>query len=111
MSKKPEDLTHKELLENLIYDENIQDNMHVSNDYADDEYGNSLITMGFEGKKSAKTKGTHAMILFTFNREGRMVNMEIATREIGQRKWQVASSEVFVDFKPRFSDSGLKKDN
>jgi hypothetical protein len=102
--KALEDLTHKELFETIIYDENIQDNMHVSNDYSLDKYGNSLITMGFQGVGIGKKKGTHAMIIFSFNTRGRMVNMEIATREVGQRKWQVASSEKFVDFTARYGD-------
>lgn len=107
--KALEDMTHQDLVEALIYDENIQDNMHVSNDYATDEYGNSMITIGFEGVEKNKHKGTNAMILLTFNKSGRLITMEVATAPRNQHRWQVAISEKFVDMKPRFG-VGKEKD-
>lgn len=106
MSKKTKNIdhfTHLELFEALIYDENVQDNLSVSNDYEPDKYGNNIITMGFEGTaNNSKRTQTNAMILFTFNKEGRMISMEIAVRERGQRKWQIATSDKFIDMKSRF---------
>lgn len=107
--KALDDMTHQDLFEALIYDENIQDNMHVSNDYELDEYGNNLITIGFEGVDRPKQKGTNAMVLLTFNKKGRLVTIEVATMIRGQHKWQVAVSERFVDMKPRFSVKSLDK--
>lgn len=99
--KKP---THQQLFEELIYDENIQDNITVSNNYEEDELGNSIITMGFVGVGTKRKKGSQGFVVFTFNKKGRMVNMEIATKEASARKWQIAISEVFVDMTPRFGD-------
>jgi hypothetical protein len=105
--KKPktlEDATHLELFEQLIYDENIQDNLTVSNNYAEDEHGNSIITMGFEGLES-KEKGvlkTNAVLLFNFNQKGRLVGVEVATKEHKYGDWHVAVSEIFMDMKTRF---------
>ena len=110
--KSLDELTHLDLLELLIYDENIQDNLNVSNDYEHDQYGNSMITIGFEGVPNSRKKTqTNAMILLTFNKEGRMVSMEIATREKGSRKWQVATSEKLIDMKTRFGIETTNKTN
>jgi hypothetical protein len=115
MSKKIkslDDLTHLDLVEALIYCENIQDNLSVSNDYPEDQYGNSMITMGFEGVPNNRRRtATHAMILFTFNRQGRLVSLEVATREKGNRKWQVATSEKLIDMKTRFGIEPSNKTN
>ena len=101
--KSLDELTHLDLTELLIYDENIQDNLNVSNDYDLDQYGNSMVTIGFEGVPNNKKKTqTKAMVLLTFNKEGRMVSMEVATREKGSRKWQIATSEKLIDMKTRF---------
>jgi len=110
--KSLEELTHLDLLELLIYDENIQDNLSVSNDYEPDQYGNSMITIGFEGVPNNRKKTqTNAMILLTFNKEGRMVSVEVATRERGSRKWQVATSEKLLDMKTRFGVETTNKIN
>jgi hypothetical protein len=101
-SKKVEDLTHLDIFNLLIYDENIQDNLSVSNDYDEDEHGNNVITIGFEGVPDENKISTNGMVLLMFNREGRLINMEMATKEKKAKKWQVAVSEKFVDMKSRF---------
>lgn len=106
MSKKQ--VTHKQLFEHLISDENIQDNMDVSDDYEPTKNGNSIMTLSFAGVGTARKKGTNCIILMEFNPEGRMVCMEVATRKVGERSWQVASSEKFVDFKPRFGNDEIQ---
>ena len=100
--KNIEDLTYLDLIEALIYDENIQDNLNVSNDYEPDEHDNSIVTIAFEGPTVKRKKGTACLIIFTFNRRGRMVGVEVATRKKGDRHWQVASSEKMVDFTSRY---------
>jgi hypothetical protein len=105
MSKAP---THKQLFEHLISDENIQDNIDVSDDYENTKNGNSIITMGFEGTGTAKKKGTHCVILLEFDKDGRLFCMEVATRKKGEKNWQVASSEKFVDFKPRLGNDAIQ---
>ena len=105
--KALEDMTHKDLFEGLIYDENIQDNMHVSNDYAEDKYGNTVITMGFEGTGGRKNFPANAIMLFSFNKRGRLVSVEVAMRKKGDQFWYIASSERFVDMKARFGSDEL----
>ena len=112
MKKQLEDLTHMELVSALVYDDSVADNIFVSDDYPTDENGNTLITMGFEGKKVGKARGSNAMILFTFNKKGRLVRLEAAVRESGQKQWQIASSEILIDMKTRFMDlDPMPKDN
>lgn len=105
--KSLEDLTHQDLIEGLIYDENIQDNINVSNDYAEDQYGNNLVTMYFEGKGTKRKKGNVCLILFTFNRKGRLIGIETAMRAKGERNWQVATSQEFADFTARFGSDAF----
>ena len=104
--KALEDMTHQDLIEALIYDENIQDNLYVSDDYAPDKHGNNLITIGFE-ETGKKKRGPAGFILLTFNSKGRMVSMEVAIRKNG-REWIIASSEKLVDFTARFGNDILK---
>lgn len=105
--KELEDMTHQDLIEALIFDENIQDNLYVSNDYAPDKHGNSLITLGFEEGGTRKKKALAGFILLTFNPKGRMIGMEIAIRKKG-KDWEIASSEKLVDFTARFGSDILK---
>ncbi len=91
--------THKELIEELIYDENIADNVDVCDGYEPDKYGNSIVTISFEGKKIGKKKGVNGMLVLLFNKKGRMVSMEMATCTKGKNKWQIASSNKFINFK------------
>jgi hypothetical protein len=105
MSKK--EITHKMLLEHLVRDENIADNIEVSEDYDTMENGNTLITMGFQGVSSTRKKGTRCIVLFEFTKEGRLACVEVATKKTKERHWQVASSEKFVDFKPRYGNDEI----
>lgn len=105
--KALEDMTHQDIVEALVFDENIQDNLYVSNEYAPDKYGNHLVTIGFEESTTSKKKRRPAgFVLFTFNAKGRMVNMEVAIRKSG--KWIMASSEKMIDFTARFGNDILK---
>lgn len=92
-------MTHKELIEKLIYDENIYDNIDVQDGYEPDKYGNSIVTMSFEGIDFGKKKGVNGMLIMLFNKKGRMVSMEIATCKKGKNDWQIAASEKFTNFK------------
>ena len=91
-------MTHKKLIEKLINDENIIDNIDVCDSYEQDNYGNTLITMSFEGVDLGKTKGYDGIISFMFNNEGRLVRVEMATSKKGKNSWQIALSEKFVNF-------------
>jgi hypothetical protein len=104
--KALEDMTHQDLIEALIFDENIQDNLYVANDYAPDKHGNSLITIGFEEPGTKKKRGLAGFILFSFNPKGRMINLEVAVRK-GGKEWEIASSGKLVDFAARFGDNLL----
>jgi len=110
--KALEDMTHQDLVEALIADDNISDNLYVSDDYSADRHGNRLITMGFEESRIKKKKTPAGFILFTFNPKGRLVNLELAIRKHG-KEWVIASSEKLVDFTARFGndilDSGKTK--
>lgn len=106
MSKR--EVTHKKLFEHFIQDENIQDNMNVSDDYGPAENGNTIITMGYEGVGTSRKKGTNCVIVLEFNKEERLVGMEVATRKIGERNWQIAVSDKFVDFKPRYGTEEIQ---
>lgn len=97
-----EEMTHQDLIEALIFDENIQDNLYVSNDYAPDEYGNNIISMGFEEQGKRRKKGLAGFILFAFNPKGRLVSIEVAIRKRGNKEWQLASSEKLIDFESRY---------
>lgn len=93
-------MTHKELFEKLIYDENISDNIDVQDGYEPDKYGNSIITLSFEGVDfSKRKKGVNGMLILLFNKKGRMVSMEMATCKKGKKDWQIAASEKFANFK------------
>jgi len=114
--KALEDMTHQDLIEALIYDENIQDNLHVANDYAPDKYGNTLISVGFEEPGLKKKKSLAGFILFSFNPKGRLINLEVAIKK--GKDVEIASSERLMDFTARFGDdvlntalSGKKKEN
>lgn len=109
--KALEDMSHQDLFEALIYDENIQDNMHVANDYGKDEYGNSIITMSFEEKEKKSDKTPKAIMIFSFNRPGRLVKIEVATKVKNKRAWNVVRSENFVDFSPKYDVQRTKKNN
>lgn len=100
--KALEDMSHLDLFEALIYDENIQDNLFVTNDFEPDKHGNNMIAMSFEGVEESKSNGNKAVMLFTFNRSGRLMSMEVATLDRRKRKWNTVKSETFVNMKPRF---------
>lgn len=106
--KALEDMTHQDLIEALVFDENISDNVLVSDDYALDKYGNSLITINLEGVMSEKKKAMNGLLLLTFNSQGRMISMEVATCKKGKKNWQIATSDKFVDFTQDFV--GANKD-
>ncbi len=91
-------MTHKQLFLKLISDENIFENIDVSDDYEKDEWGNGVITMAFESPKGKKKKPVRAFLVFMFNAKGRLINVEVATKERGQKDWQVATSEHFINF-------------
>lgn len=93
-------MSHKELIEKLINDENIADNIDVCDGYEPDKYGNSIVTMSFEGVDiSKRKKGVNGMLIFLFNKKGRMVSLEIATCKKGKKDWQIAASQKFTNFK------------
>ena len=92
-------MTHKELFDKLIYDENISDNVDVRADYEPDEYGNSIVTFSLESPDVGRKKGISGMLILLFNTNGRMVSMEIATSQKDKKKWQIAASEKFINFK------------
>lgn len=109
--KALEDMSHLDLFEALIFDENIQDNLFVTNAFEPDEHGNNMIAMSFEGVNSTKTDGNKAMMLFTFNKSGRLVGMEVATLDKSKKKWYITKSETFVDMKPRWVGVTNTKDS
>lgn len=92
-------MSHKELIEKLIYDENIADNIDVCDGYEPDKYGNSIVTLSFEGVDLGRKKGVNGMLILLFNKKGRMVSMEIATCKRGKKDWQIAASQKFTNFK------------
>jgi len=107
--KALDDMTHLDLIEGLVSDENISDNIDVSDDYPPDKHGNSLITMSFEGaSQDGKKKGVNGIVVFTFSPQGRMLSVEVATCKKGKKDWQIATSEKFVDFSQEFI--GASKD-
>lgn len=89
-------MTHEQLFLKLINDENIYDNLEVSDDYIKDKWGNSLITVGFESPSGKKP--VEALLMLVFNIKGRLINMEVSTREKGKKKWQIATSENLINF-------------
>lgn len=91
-------MTHEQLFLKLLSDENIYENIDISDDYEKDKYGNSMITMAFESPGTKKKKAVKGFLVFVFNAKGRLVNMEVATKEKGQRNWQIATSEAFINF-------------
>lgn len=103
--KALEDMTHLDLVAALVLDENISDNIEVSDDYAPDKHGNNLVTLSFDGAIVDKKKGAKGLLLLTFNPQGRLVAMEIATCKHGKKDWQIASSEKFIDFKQDWTGS------
>jgi len=91
----PKKKTEKEILETLLFTENFQDNLEVSNDYMiPEELGDSLLTMYLDGEKVKRNKGVRGGIHFFFDKKGRVSKVEIVTREVGSRKWQVATSKL-----------------
>lgn len=106
--KALEDMTHLDLVEGLVSDENIADNIDVSDDYPPDKHGNSLVTLSFEGAKDGNKKGTNGIVVLTFSPQGRMLSIEVATCKKGKKDWQIATSEKFVDFSQEFI--GASKD-
>ena len=90
-------MTHKQLFLKFIEDENIFENIEVSDDYEKDEWGNAMITMAYESSATKKKKPTEAFLVFVFNAKGRLVNMEVATREKGKRNWQIATSDNYIN--------------
>jgi len=106
--KALEDLTHLDLIEGLVSDENISDNIDVSDDYPPDKHGNSMVTMSFEGTEEQKKTGVNGIIVFTFNPQGRMVGVEVATCKKGKKDWQIATSQKFMNFQENFV--GASKD-
>lgn len=90
-------MTHFELFQQLIDDDNIADNIDVQDGYEKDVYGNNIITLSFEGVAEGKKKGANGMVILLFNESGRLVNMQIATKQ-GKKDWQVAVSQIFANF-------------
>lgn len=105
--KALEDMTHLDLVAALLTDENISDNVEVSDDYAPDKFGNNLVTVSFEGVAHGKKKGVNGLLLFTFNPQGRLVSLELATCQKDKKNWQIAASEKFVDFKKDWISKGI----
>lgn len=91
-------MNHRALFDKFFSDENIYENIDVSDDYAPDEYGNTVITFGFEGQGTKRKKPVMAFAVLVFNKKGRMINMEMATRKRGERHWQIATSDNFINF-------------
>ncbi len=91
--------THRELIEELIYDENISDNIDVCDSYPEDKHGNTIVTMSFEGVDKGRKKGNKGMLIFLFNKKGRMLSMELATCKKGKENWQIAVSDKFLNLK------------
>lgn len=102
--KSLSEMSDLDLVEALIYDENIQDNLNVSNDYEEDEYGNTRVSISFEKMPIKRKRGDACIMLFVFNKGGRLVGIEAATRLKGDRAWQVVISDPFMDFSTRFSN-------
>lgn len=92
-------MTHKKLIESLINDENVYDNIDVCDSYEEDKYGNSIVTMSFDGVDHDNKKGANGIVIFLFNKKGRLVSLELATCRKGKKTWQVAASNKFVNFK------------
>lgn len=101
MKKKKEESTHQDVLEDLFFEDFLQDNLLVSNDYSLDSNGNSILTVGFEDPDNRGKKSLSGFILFTFDPAGRLSSLEVATRK-GKKDWQVATTEKFIDFTARF---------
>jgi hypothetical protein len=96
-------VTHKDLFDKLISDENIAENLSVNDDYEPDKYGNNTITMAFEGVDDGRKKGFKGMVILAFNTKGRLVHISLATCKKGKEDWQVASSGTLDDFKQYFT--------
>lgn len=91
-------MTHRALFDKFFADENVYENIDVCDDYAPDDQGNTVITFGFDGQGTKRKKSVKAFVVMVFNKKGRMINMEVATRKVGQRDWQIATSDNFVNF-------------
>lgn len=93
-------MKHRALFDKFFNDENVYENIDVCDDYEPDEFGNTVITFGFEGikPKTKRQKQVKAFVVLVFNKKGRIINMEVATRKVGDRDWQIATSDKFINF-------------
>jgi hypothetical protein len=89
-------MTHKEIIDKLINDENVYENISVEDGYEPDRFGNSITTFSIEGQ--GEKKDTNGMLIMLFNKEGRLVSMEIATQK-GREDWQIAGTGPMINFK------------
>lgn len=88
---------HLVLFKQLINDENIYENVDVCDDFEQDKFGNSIITLSFQGGAPKGKKPCKGMIVLAFNAKGRIINMEVATKKRGSRTWQAATSRNFIN--------------
>lgn len=92
-------LNHLEIFKNLVNDENIYENLEVCDNFDKDKFGNSMMTLSFQGGAPEGKKPCKGLIVLVFNPKGRLVNMEVATKKRGDRGWQVATSRNFINLK------------
>jgi hypothetical protein len=91
-------MTHRELLDKLFNDQDIYENIDVSDNYEADSRGNTTIVFGFETPVVKRKKSVKAIVIFTFNKKGRLIQVEVGTHKKGERDWQVATSQKFINF-------------
>jgi len=91
-------MTHRELLDKLFNDQDIYENIYVSDDYTPNDRGDTTIAFGFETPAVKRKKSVKAIVVFTFNKNGRLIQMEVGTHKKGDKNWQVATSPKFINF-------------
>ena len=88
--------THWELFKLLVNDPNIFENIDVCDDFEYDKFGNSMMTLSFQGGAPKGKKPCKGLIVLVFNPKGRLINIEVATKKRGERNWQIATSQNFI---------------
>jgi hypothetical protein len=89
--------SHWEIFKALANDENIFENIDVCDEFDKDKFGNSMMTLSFQGVAPKGKKPCKGLVVLVFNPKGRLVNIEVATKKRGERNWQIATSQNFIN--------------
>lgn len=89
-------MTHKALIRKLFNDENIYENLDVYDEHDADAFGNTYATINFDGM-SDDNQPMEGFVVLVFNPKGRLVQMEVANRKEGKKKWNVAVSPPLLN--------------